>query len=152
MKKGFAYAAAVTMAAAALNLSALTGPAAAGTCSTPGCGGEVDNNTNYFVSISNCWADAYGTWENGDNLPCHGNPPRVDNVANARIWLAPGEREDYYSKFYDTDAVKFMAGCKTYYHFWGQPKEWRWEDRHGKDSIWLKINSADHLYYDRIVC
>lgn len=151
---GFAYAVAVALAASALNVSVLAGPAAAGTCSTPGCGGEVSNNTNYYVSISNCWADSYGTWENGDNLPCHGNPVRVANVANARIWLSPGDwsSESQYSAFYDTDAVKFPAGCLTYYHWWGQGKEAEWEDRRGKDSIWRKISSADHIYIDRISC
>lgn len=152
LKKGFAYAATIMMAAAALNLSVLSGPAAAGDCGSPGCGGEVDNNTNYYVSISNCWESVYGTWENGDNLPCHGNPVRVGNYDDARVWLAPGQREDMYSEFYDTDAVKFPAGCLTYYHYWGEWKEARWEDRRGKDSIWLKIQDPDHFYFDRIVC
>ncbi|WAZ26485.1 hypothetical protein STRCI_008067 [Streptomyces cinnabarinus] len=154
MKKGFAYAAAVVLFAATMNLTVLTGPSAAGDCADPkpGCGGEVDNNSTFSVSISNCWESVYGTWENGDNLPCHGNPPRVGNKAKARVWLSPGQREDQYSAFYDTDAVKFPAGCTTYYHYWGQPKEWHDEDRHGKDSIWLKISDIDHFYFDRISC
>ncbi len=152
LRKGFVYAVLVTVAAASMNLTTLTGPAAADTCPTPGCGGEVDNNTNTYLSISNCWADSYGTWENGDNLPCHGNPVRVGNMEKARVWLSPGQREDNYSYFYDTDAVRFPKDCKTYYHWWGQSREAKSEDRRGKDAIWRKITSADHFYFDRVVC
>ncbi|GAQ62332.1 hypothetical protein [Streptomyces scabiei] len=152
MRKSFVSAVLVTVVAAAMNLTALTGPAAAATCDTPNCGGEVDNNTNAYLSISNCWADSYGTWENGDNLPCHGNPVRVGNMRNARVWLSPGQREDNYSYFYDTDAVRFPKDCKTYYHWWGQSREANSEDRRGKDAIWRKISSADHFYFDRVVC
>ncbi|MEV7417016.1 hypothetical protein [Streptomyces sp. NPDC089919] len=150
MKRSLFGMAAGAMAAAALNLSMLAVPAAAGECGTPNCGGEVDNNAGRNVAISNCWADSYGTWENGDSLPCHGRPARTGNQANAMTWLAPGEREDMFSRYYDTDAVRFTSGCTTYYHFWGWPT--RVEDRSGRDSIWMKINSADHLYVERVVC
>ena len=77
---------------------------------------------------------------------------RVGNKQKARVWLSPGQREDNYSSFYDTDAVRFPADCKTYYHWWGQPTERHSVDRRGKGTTWRKISSIDHFYFDRIVC
>jgi hypothetical protein len=150
VRKSLAVAA--VLAASALNLALLSAPASAGTCDTSGCGGEVSNNTDYSVSISNCWADSYGTYENGDNLPCHGNPVRVANVPNARIWLDPHgwSGSSKYSKFYDTDAVKFPANCVTKWHWWGGGTQTT--NRNGAASMWMKINSAQHIYIDSLSC
>jgi hypothetical protein len=138
------------LVAGMLNAVVLAAPASAGDCSSPGCGGEVSNNTNYYVSISNCWESAYGLDEPGDDLPCHGNPVRVGNVDNARMWLGPGGWSSSYNEYYDTDAVKLPAGCVIKYHYWGLPQ--RTEDRRGKPSIWWKIYDIDHFYYDNITC
>ncbi|MFI1568766.1 hypothetical protein ACH4ZX_38090 [Streptomyces sp. NPDC020490] len=143
-----------TVVALAITLSAsllAAAPASASVCTTPGCGGEVSNNssTNYSIRIANCWRDEYGTWENGDKLSCVSHPNNWGYYyGDAELPRGDESIKHYY--YYDTDAIRFYRGCTTRYHFWGG--NILTEDRHGKDSLWRKISRYDHVYINSIVC
>ncbi|MGW3349594.1 hypothetical protein ACWDA3_40380 [Nonomuraea rubra] len=134
-------------------LAITTQPAAAGGCGSPGCGGEVSNNTSRYIQIANCWYESDGYWyQEGDHLSCTGAPVRIGNVPDARIGLAPGDwsSEGQYSAYYDTDAVKFPGGCRTTYHWWGTLQSV--EDRRNKPALWVRIFDPEHIYIDNITC
>jgi hypothetical protein len=125
--------------------------ASAGVCTTPGCGGEISNNTNtnHSIRITNCWKDEYGWEEEGDKLSCVTHPGSW-NSYNADAELPRGDESKNHYYYYDTDAIRFYRGCVTTYHTWGLPKQVI--DRRGKASLWRKIDSLTHGYVDSIVC
>ncbi|CAL9491611.1 hypothetical protein SUDANB95_03229 [Actinosynnema sp. ALI-1.44] len=154
-RRAVSRAVAVVAAAVAILATLTVSPAAADDCDTPGCGGEVSNNSGrYSIVITNCWDnDAIWVWE-GSYLDCHGYPPRVGNFDNAAVALQPGDwssrHDGKYSEFYDTDAVRFPGGCVTVAHFWGRPRYTT--DRRGLPHLWGRISSLDHFYIDSITC
>ncbi|MYX39059.1 MULTISPECIES: hypothetical protein [unclassified Streptomyces] len=123
--------------------------AAAGTCTTSGCGGEVTNNSSMNIRIANCWRDDYGLYQYIDKIGCVSHPNSWIYY-NADAELPPGDESKYNYYYYDTDAVRFYKGCVTKWHWWGGFVQTT--DRRGKSSQWMKISSIDHVYIDSISC
>ncbi len=147
-----ALGASVLLAGSTLVLTGVTaGPAQAGTCNTPRCGGEVVNNSNSSIRVANqwCWGTFGQTEAVGQTLKCVKNPGRSDTYEADFELPAHNETANYYY-YYDTDSVRFFAGCVTKYHWWGGSQQT--VNRSGKDSLWIKITDIDKIFIDSQSC
>ncbi|MFB4271458.1 hypothetical protein [Nonomuraea sp. GTA35] len=104
----------LTAAVAGGLLTGLTaGPAAAGECATPFCGGTVYNenqNASYRdVVVTNCWQDG-PTRVDGALPPCATNGWSSARY-RAAWWLVRGQNSSAYKHYYDVDAFRVDAGC-----------------------------------------
>jgi hypothetical protein len=150
-RSGMRRSMAVVLPAVLMMITLTAAPASAGDCDTPGCGGEVSNNSSWkSVLISNCWDDDATYIEEGYFLDCQGG--RVGNLDDAAIALQPGDwsSEPQYSEFYDTDAIRFPGGCVTTAHFWGERSYTT--DRRGMLPLWGRIRNWNHFYIDGVSC
>ncbi|WP_405803811.1 hypothetical protein OG729_01825 [Streptomyces sp. NBC_00210] len=126
------------------------GTASAGTCTTPGCGGEIDNSSGMDVRIANNWC--WGVWHSdtyyGDKLPCVDNPGSWGSY-RADVELPPGDKSRNHYYYYDTDSVRAYKGCVTMWSGWGSGNTL---DRRGKSSMWVKVYDWGHLNVFSIRC
>ncbi|MGN9808597.1 hypothetical protein ACTMSW_04475 [Micromonospora sp. BQ11] len=136
---------ALTAGTTASVLATAGSPASAGTCSTPRCGGVVENDaaSGPGVYIANCWSGTASTYA-GDNLPCTNN--RVSSTTYPAAWfLTPGQSSSSYPKYYDTDAYKVGANCVM-------TTSGTTIDRRGRGSVWYKITNVNRIYVQSYRC
>ena len=117
---------------------AQAGPALAGTCGTPGCGGVVRNAASHDLDIANCW-------QTGPNTYAGAEPPCVtvfsQNSRNAAWFITKGHTSTQAGKYYyDTDAFQAPAGCVTNVQEEGSVAAY---NRKGKDALWVKIGDIE---------
>jgi len=145
---------AVAAAFIAASIVGVPSPAQAGTCSTPGCGGEATNASTRGIMISNNWCSAAGTITyTGEFLPTSCVP--VANRQNgythpASFTLQPGRRSNEYPKYYDTDAIRLPANCVTNVTIDGNGVQY---DRRGISTHqWRKFSNSQTWVVTGIYC
>lgn len=140
------------IAACGIFLSVSVSPAAAGTCSTPGCGGVVTNGASQSIAVANCWSGT-GTRNYSTNLPSSWCPNGWSTTkAGAMMNLGRGDSTYGYSKYYDTDAFRVYAGCRVVGNWGGASGSQFVFDRRGLSSMWVKITDWDNAYIRSITC
>ncbi|MBG0567822.1 hypothetical protein [Actinoplanes aureus] len=124
-----------------------------GTCSTPGCGGELMNHSDFYVTIANHWCSGSSADVVAEHLSC----VRYWNNANAfpaDYWLHPNHHSSRYPFYYDVDAFRAAGNCVTKFTRWVGPLllGGYTYDRRGKGSVWIKISNAEFIDVVDVSC
>lgn len=155
MRKALTKALALAFTIPAITFALPVTPASAGDCDIKFCGGVVINKASRSIVVSNCWDDDNIYVQEGHYLKCHENTDgsiRIGNDRRAAIGLLAGHAtyQSRYSRYYDTDAVRFPSGCVTEARFaWEGPYI---TDRRGRPPLWGRIESWQEFTVIRITC
>lgn len=125
-------------------------PALAGTCTTAGCGGKVNNQSSSHVYVTNCWHDLSGSWA-GAVPPCATNG-FTKTQYKAWYGLSAGglSTTELGVKYYDVDAFMARSGCVTSGYFSG-PSSFSF-DRRGKSDLWTRVTGTSTAFITSVVC
>jgi hypothetical protein len=123
---------------AAVFVGGTPAPAYAGTCTTPGCGGVVYNNSRSSIAVTNCWTS--GGFLYGDTISCMRNGWNAYTY-NAGTSITPFSGSDAFYHYYDVDGFRVYKGCRV----WGQWSDGRTfaYNRQGySTSMWVRITGT----------
>lgn len=135
-------------------------PAAAGTCDTQSCGGDVWNESGMNVRIANnwCWGITYGINYFDNDGDGYMTPSCVTDHGSwygfpSDVELPPNRWSSDYAAYYDTDAFRAYKGCVTkgYYDIPGPNISFTF-DRRGKVTMWRKVLDSDKIHITSITC